>query len=56
MKTYIVTETYTVTRRVRVLAPDLETAKTWDVHPDVFILDSDTPKDSDFKLTAEEEK
>ena len=39
MKTYVVTETYTVTRTLRVIAPDAEAARAWDVHPHSFVLD-----------------
>lgn len=56
MKTYTITETYMVTRVVRVLAPDPEAAKAWDVHPKVFVLDGGTPKNSDHNSTVEEEQ
>ena len=56
MKTYTVTETHTVTRVLRVIAPDPEAAKAWDVHPKAFVIDYGEYKESDFKFTAEEEK
>lgn len=56
MKTYTVTETYTMTRVLSVIAPDPEAAKAWDVHPKAFVIDCGEYKKSDFKFTVEEEK
>ena len=54
MKEYMVTETYTVTRKARVLAPSEKEARDWDVHPKVFVLEHNSHDEGDFNVTVEE--
>jgi len=55
MKTYKVTETYSVTHVIRVIAPDAEAAKAWGVHPKTFVLDHGKTNEDNHKSVAEEE-
>lgn len=55
MKTYKVTESYTTTRVMRVIAPDPEAAKAWDVHPKALVIDYGTYKQTNITITSEEE-
>ncbi len=55
MRVYRVTETYTTTRVLRVMAPDAEAAKAWDVHPKSLVLDYGDYEQGNFEFTAQEE-
>jgi hypothetical protein len=50
----MVTETYTVTRKARVIAPSEKEARDWDVHPKVFVLEHNSHDEGDFNVTVEE--
>jgi len=56
MKEYEVTESYTVTRKLRVLAPSPPFAADWDVHDQAMVLDQGEYEEKDYKVKVKEVK
>ena len=56
MKEYEVTESYTVVRKLRVLAPSAPFAADWDTNDQAMVLDHGTHEEKDYKVKVKEVK
>lgn len=56
MREYEVVESYTVVRKLRVLAPSPSFAADWDVSDQAMVLDHGTHEEKDYKVEVKEVK